>query len=449
MKSYPLQILASAMDGTLLNCQGGGETMVTNGVSTDTRSIAKGSLFFALRGENFDAHDFLAKADAATAFVVQDAAKVPAGQPVILVDDTLSALQRLARWYLAELDIPVIAITGSNGKTSTKDFARSVLSQKFRTHATLGNFNNHIGLPLTVLALEPEHEVAILEMGMNHSGELAPLCEIAPPDISIITNIGSAHIENMGSIEAIAKEKGTVARVLTAEGTLVIPSDCSRRPETRGRVLLVGEGPIRAENSITDAEGSRFDLVIDDLGKIATSIPVTGGHMVSNALLAAGAGFALGLTLEEIARGLSTSSLTSGRLRRYDHAGISVIDDTYNANPESVSAALETLAALPGAGKKIAVLGMMAELGEHAEAAYERLGKSAAAKNLSLVVVGEPAETIATAARSAGGSVDYFTEVDAAASFLKHSTTAGDLILFKGSRAAAMERVMQTAFPQT
>ncbi|MEN8849052.1 MAG: UDP-N-acetylmuramoyl-tripeptide--D-alanyl-D-alanine ligase [Akkermansiaceae bacterium] len=448
MKHYPLQILASAMNGTLLNVQDEGETVVTSGVSTDTRSIAEGSLFFALRGENFDAHNFLDQAGSAAALVVQDENKVPSERAAILVDSTLTALQMLARWYLAELNIPVIAITGSNGKTSTKDFVRSVISQKFRAHATLGNFNNHIGLPLTVLALEPEHEVAILEMGMNHSGELAPLCEIAPPAVSIITNIGSAHIEHMGSIEAIAEEKGTVARALKPEGTLVIPSDCAHQPQTTGRTLFVGDGPVRAENIVTDTEGSRFDLVIDDLGRIATSIPVTGKHMVSNALLAAGAGFTMGLSLEEISKGLAETTLTSGRLRQYDHAGIAVIDDTYNANPESVIAALETLAALPGEGKKTAVLGMMAELGDHAEAAYERVGQLAAAKNLSLVVVGEPAETIATAARNAGGAVDFFPNVDAAASFLKTYSASGDLVLFKGSRAAAMERVMQTAFPQ-
>ncbi len=453
MKNYPLQTLATAMNGSLLNTQGGGGVVVTSGVSTDTRSIAEGSLFFALSGENFDAHNFLDQAGAAAALVVQDGEKVPSDRPAVLVDDTLAALQSLAQWYLAELNIPVIAITGSNGKTSTKDFTRSVLAQKFRAHATLGNFNNHIGLPLTVLALEPEHEVAILEMGMNHSGELAPLCEIAPPDVSIITNVGSAHIEHMGSVEAIAVEKGTVARALGSEGTLVIPSDCAYlddyRSNTKGAILAIGadDAAVRAENLITDTEGSRFDLVIADLGRISTSIPVTGKHMVSNALLAAGAGFKMGLSLEQIAAGLAETSLTSGRLRQYDYDGITVIDDTYNANPESVIAALETLAALPSEGGKTAVLGMMAELGEHADAAYERVGKIAAEKELALVVVGEPAEMIATTAHAAGGQVEFFPHVDAAASFLKTQSASGDLVLFKGSRAAAMERVMQIAFP--
>jgi UDP-N-acetylmuramoyl-tripeptide--D-alanyl-D-alanine ligase len=453
MTTYPLHILAQAMDGQLLPVQESGELMVTAGVSTDTRVIEEGSLFFALRGENFDAHDFLDQAGAAVALVIDVLEKAPAGRPAVVVKDVLSALQRLAQWYLTELDIPVIAITGSNGKTSTKDFTRSVLAQKYCVNATLGNFNNHIGLPLTVLATEKEHEIAILEMGMNHSGELAPLCKISPPDISIITNVGSAHIENMGSIAAIAEEKGMVARALQAEGVLLIPADCefveNYRRCTKGRIVIVGNGfgSIRAENLITDTEGSRFDLVIDDLGRIATSIPVTGKHMVSNALLAAGAGVTMGLTLEEIACGLSCTRLTSGRLRQYDHAGITIIDDTYNANPESVFAALETLAALPGEGGKLAVLGMMAELGDYAESSYQRVGRLAAEKNLPLVVVGEAAETIATSTREAGGRAEYFPTADAAASFLPQHCFPGDLVLFKGSRAAAMERVMQTAFP--
>jgi len=452
MKSYNLQTLATAMKGTLLQ-PGDGGLMITAGISTDTRTISEGALFFALKGENFDAHYFLDRADAAAALVVDQAEKVPLGRSAIVVDDVLSGLQRLARWYCQELGIPIVAITGSNGKTSTKDLTRSVLAQKFRVNATLGNFNNHIGLPLTVLATEEDHEIGIFEMGMNHSGELAPLCEIARPDLSIITNVGSAHIENMGSREAIAEEKGTVARALTEKGTLLIPADCEfieqYRERTLGKILIVGNGrgAIRAENLIIDGSGSRFELVIDGLGRISANIPVTGKHMVSNALLAAGAGFVMGLSLEEIAAGLSKAQLTSGRLRQFDYDGVQVIDDTYNANPESVSAALETLAALPGKGKRIAALGIMAELGTHAEDAYCRIGRLAAARNLNLVVIGEAAETIATAACDAGGEAHFFTDREEAAAFLKTETSSGDIVLFKGSRAAVMEEVMTTTFP--
>ena len=226
MKSYPLQKLAHAMSGSLL--QGGEDCVISAGVSTDTRRLSAGAMFFALKGENFDAHHFLAEAveAGAGALVLQDDSDLPEGIPVILVNDTLKALQALAKWYRGELGIPVVAITGSNGKTSTKDYTHSVLSQKFRVNSTLGNLNNHIGLPLTVLATAANDEVGVFEMGMNHSGELAPLCEIGRPDVSIITNVGTAHIEHLGSRKAIAIEKGNVARVLSEKGTLLLPSDC-------------------------------------------------------------------------------------------------------------------------------------------------------------------------------------------------------------------------------
>ena len=444
MKPFSLQQLADAMSGTLL--QGGGERVISAGVSTDTRSIPDGALFFALSGDNFDAHDFLAKAAeaGAGALVVHDATKVPEGIPAVLVPDTLVALQALAKWYRAELGIPVVAITGSNGKTSTKDLTRSVLSQKFKVNATLGNLNNHIGLPLTVLATQEDDEVGVFEMGMNHSGELAPLCDIGRPNISIITNVGTAHIEHLGSREAIALEKGTVARALDEDGTLLVPSDCDFvddfRASTPAKVVTIGEGSIRAENIKPREAGSHFELVIDDLGRIETSIAVAGQHMISNALLAAGAGALLGLTLEEISKGLMSAELTSGRLRRYECGDITVIDDTYNANPESVIAALQTLSSLPGKGGRVVVLGIMAELGDHAEEAYQRIGRIADDLGLQLVTVGEEAV--------AYGAKDHFKNHEEAATWLTGATGPGDTVLFKGSRMAAMEQVMKRAFPE-
>jgi|TARA_B110000914_G_scaffold32521_1_gene25332 UDP-N-acetylmuramoyl-tripeptide--D-alanyl-D-alanine ligase len=444
MKSYSLQQLATAMSGTLP--QGGGERVISAGVSTDTRSIAEGVLFFALKGENFDAHNFLPGAveAGAGAMVIQDATNLPDGIPAVLVNDTLDALQALAKWYRTELGIPVVAVTGSNGKTSTKDFIRSVLSQKFRVNATLGNLNNHIGLPLTVLATKEDDEVGIFEMGMNHPGELAPLCEIGRPNIGVITNVGTAHIEHLGSREAIALEKGTVARALNENGTLLVPSDCDFLDDfceaTSAKVIAVGEGSLRAENVMPAENGSTFDLVIDDLGRIATSISVPGNHMISNALLAAGVGAVLGLSLEEIATGLQNAKLTSGRLRQYQSGGVTVIDDTYNANPESVIAGLETLANLPGKGGRTAALGIMAELGDHASEAYGRIGRVARELNLQLVTIGEEA--------IAYGADHHFQNHEETVSWLSSNISSGELVLFKGSRMAAMERVMKHAFPE-
>ena len=444
MKSYPLQKLAHAMSGSLL--QGGEDCVISAGVSTDTRCLPAGAMFFALKGENFDAHHFLAEAveAGAGALVLQDDSDLPEGIPVILVNDTLKALQALAKWYRGELGIPVVAITGSNGKTSTKDYTHSVLSQKFRVNSTLGNLNNHIGLPLTVLATAADDEVGVFEMGMNHSGELAPLCEIGRPDVSIITNVGTAHIEHLGSRKAIAIEKGTVARVLSEKGTLLLPSDCAEaydfRASTPARVITVGDGEIRAENTVSGESGSVFDLTIDGLGTKRTSISIVGRHMISNALLAAGAGYVLGLSLDEISAGLTNAKLTSGRLRRYLSHGLTVIDDTYNANPESVIAALETLASLPGSGRRIAALGMMAELGEHAVEAYPRIGRIARDLGVTLITVGDDADKY--------GDDRHFRNHEEAATWLSNETSPGDIVLFKGSRMAAMDQVMKLTFPE-
>ena len=444
MKSYPLQKLAHAMSGSLL--QGGEDCVISAGVSTDTRCLPAGAMFFALKGENFDAHHFLAEAveAGAGALVLQDDSDLPEGIPVILVNDTLKALQALAKWYRGELGIPVVAITGSNGKTSTKDYTHSVLSQKFRVNSTLGNLNNHIGLPLTVLATAADDEVGVFEMGMNHSGELAPLCEIGRPDVSIITNVGTAHIEHLGSRKAIAIEKGTVARVLSEKGTLLLPSDCAEaydfRASTPARVITVGDGEIRAENTVSGESGSVFDLTIDGLGTKRTSISIVGRHMISNALLAAGAGYVLGLSLDEISAGLTNAKLTSGRLRRYLSHGLTVIDDTYNANPESVIAALETLASLPGSGRRIAALGMMAELGEHAVEAYPRIGRIARDLGVTLITIGDDADKY--------GDDHHFRNHEEAATWLSNETSPGDIVLFKGSRMAAMDQVMKLTFPE-
>lgn len=428
--------------------------VVVRKVFTDSRKPEPGGLFFALKGENFNG-DLYAEAalkGGATVAVVHawKGGEVPAGKAVIEVPDTLFALQRLAHWWRSQLDIPVVCITGSNGKTSTKDFTTAVLSQAFNVNATKGNLNNHIGLPLTVLATEKEHTAAVYEIGMNHSGELSPLCEIARPKYGIITNIGTAHIEFLGTREAIAEEKGTLARYLPEDGLLFTPAACDFneyfRARTRARLVPVGNGRgiVRAENIRPQADGTRFDLVIEGEETQGVFIPVLGKHMVTNALLAAAVGWRLGIPADKIALGLSSVKLTTGRLRRIQWEGITLLDDTYNANPESMEAAIETLAEMrvPEGSQRIIVLGKMGELGVHAEAAHARIGKLAAAKGLRLIAVGEGAEGIAEA-----GDAPHFPDIHSAADWLLGNSRAGDVILFKGSRTAAIEKVLQTAFP--
>lgn len=432
----------------------GSDSAAVEGVFTDTRSPLSGGLFFALRGENFNADSFAAVALEAGASVVVvgkwTGGEVTEGQAVIEVANTLFALQRLAHWWRSQLDIPVVCITGSNGKTSTKDFTNAVLSRKFNVNATKGNLNNHIGLPLTVLSTTKAHTAAIYEIGMNHGGELSPLCEIARPQFGIITNIGTAHIEFLGSREAIAEEKGTLARYLPDTGLLFTPAACDFneyfRARTHARMIPVGNGRglVRAENLRPQADGTHFTLVIEGEESAEVFLPVPGKHMITNALLAAAQGFHLGVPIAEIAAGLSSVTLTTGRMRRLDWAGIVLLDDTYNANPESMEAAIETLSEMPVAeeNKRIIVLGKMGELGVFSENEHLRIGKLAAEKGLTLIAVGNGAEGIAT-----GGSAPFFPDMAEAAKWLRENSCSGDVVLFKGSRTAAIEKVLQTAFP--
>lgn len=453
MKPTSAQQLADIFGVSIAAGEGG--AMISGGVSTDTRALPQGSAFFALRGENFNGDTFAMKAlesGASVAIVQHWEGEPPANTAVIVVPDTLLALQRLACWWRKQLDIPVVGITGSNGKTGTKDFTAAVLSKRFKVSATRGNLNNHIGVPLTVLSTTPEHTAAVWEMGMNHPGEIAPLCEIARPKYGIITNIGTAHIEFLKTREAIAEEKGMLARALPADGILFIPANCDfhdyLRQRTKAHMVSVGNGRglVRAENLRFEADGTSFSLVIEGESPVEVTLQVPGRHMVTNALLAAAAGWKLGISPAEIADALSNASLTGGRLGRYEYHGTTVIDDTYNANPESMAAAIETLADTPvlNGSRRIIVLGRMGELGAHASAAHLRTGALAAARHLTVIAVGEGAEGIAEGAKNA----PHFSDLDQAAQWLTREVKPGDVVLFKGSRAATVERVMHAAFPR-
>lgn len=432
----------------------GRESVSVRQVFTDTRKPIAGGFFVALKGINFDG-DLYAEAalrsGAAVALVSKwQGGEIGEGKAVICVPDTLLALQKLAHWWRSKLDIPVVCITGSNGKTSTKDFAKAVLSQQFLVSATQGNLNNHIGLPLSVLATEREHTAAIFEIGMNHSGELAPLCEIARPHFGIITSIGTAHIEFLGSREAIAEEKGALARCLSEDGLLITPADCDFndyfRSTLRGRHLMVDSpcSSVRAENISQHTEGTRFDLCIEGEGRQEVFLPVLGRHMLTNALLAVALGWRLGISIEKIAHGLSHSDISSGRLRRLVCDGITLLDDTYNANPESMAAAIETLAqiSVSADSQRILVLGKMGELGAHAAAAHLRIGQLAAKSGLLTIAVGQGAEGIAE-----GAGATHFSDFSSAAEWLLSRARHGDVVLFKGSRSASIEKVLQTAYP--
>src|SRR5437899_5375739 len=451
MNPLTLSQIAQFAEASLSSGDG---TVVINKVSTDSRTIKPGELFVALRGENFEGHDFIeagAKAGATGALVdLKWAGNVPNNFALLRATDTLQAYQTLAANYRRSLALKVLAITGSNGKTSTKDFAASVLARRFRVTKTEGNFNNHIGLPRTILEATSEDEVAVWEIGMNHPGEIATLSKIAAPDAAIITNIGVAHIEFMGSREAIAAEKGALAEVIETQGTVILNADDpfseGIAARTRAKVVFAGTtgGAVRAIEIRQSADGSEFTIV-EGAHRCRAQLPVVGSHMVQNALLAVGAGRAFGLSIEECAAGLSAAPLTKARLQIKEIGGVQFLDDSYNANPDSMKAALRTLVELDAEGQRIAVLGEMLELGDESERGHREVGETAAALKVDhLIAIGNVAATIAEAARRAGlQNSSTVASTAEAAELLGELAAPGDLILIKGSRLARTEQVIE------
>ena len=423
-------------------------------ISTDSRTIKRGELFVALHGENFNGHNFVesvAKTGAAGAIVdINWKGEIPANFAVIRVEDTLRAYQNLAANYRKSLSLKVLAITGSNGKTSTKDFAAAVLAHGFRVTKTQGNFNNHVGLPRTMLEATSQDEVAVWEIGMNHPGEVAMLAKLAAPDAAIITNIGAAHIEFMGSREAIAAEKGALAQAVPSDGTVILNADdpFSKRMAVgiRAKVVFAGttEGAVRASEITQSAAGTDF-TILEGAHRCRAQLPVPGLHMVQNALLAVAAGRVFGLSLEDCAAGLAAAPLTKARLQIKGIRGVQFIDDSYNANPESMKAALHTLVELDADGKRIAVLGEMRELGEESARGHREVGETAAELGVDqLIAIGDMAAVIAEAARNAGlQNISIARSTGEAAELLREIAVPGDLVLVKGSRSARTERVIE------
>ena len=431
-----------------------GSRAVTHGLTTDSRSVSEGCIFLALKGEKFDGNAFAAAASQQAAAVIVSSVQgdFHPSCSVLRVPDTLIALQQLALWWRARLEpLHVIGITGSSGKTSVKDMTRAVLSTRFSTTATQGNLNNHIGVPLSILSTESDMQAAVWEMGMNHAGELAPLCALTQPQIGIISHIGSAHIGLLGSRDAIAHEKCTLARALPPEGWMIYPAADDYADyiasQTKALPLPVGapDSLVRACDVQMTPQGSSFRLVIDGLGSVPVNLPVPGVHMVSNSLLAAAAGWKLGCSLEQIAAGLSSISLTKGRLACRQEHGFTIVDDTYNANPESMRAALRTVAELRGHTHHLAVLGKMGELGEAGLAAHAEVGWFAASQSYAaVIVVGEECPETLALCHAAAESIPALlvnTPAEAVAA-LRRLAAPGDAILFKGSRSAGVERVI-------
>jgi UDP-N-acetylmuramoyl-tripeptide--D-alanyl-D-alanine ligase len=451
--------VASAVGGAAVGgtVAGDGETAVTGAVTVDSRTVAPGDLFVALPGDRVDGHDFLAAAAGAGAIAALTT-RPDGALPCIVVDDTLAALGRLAAEVhrrLTAAGLRTVGITGSSGKTSTKDLLGQVLAASGRTVSPPGSYNNDIGLPLTVLSADADTRFLVLEMGSRGPGHIARLCRVARPQIGVVLNVGSAHLGEFGSPEGIAQAKGELVEALPEDGTAVVNADDPRvlgmAPRTRARVVTVGRGAdadVRATGvALDDAARARFTLAAAGEEHPVT-LQFVGEHQVANALSAAGAALAAGMHPGEVAAALSAAVPRSRwRMevaRRPD--GVTVVNDAYNANPESMRAALAALAGLPGT-RRIAVLGGMAELGPGAAAEHERLGRDAVAAGADLIVaVGADALGIATGARAAGltgeGSV-HVPDRAAARALLSEVLRPGDVVLVKASRSYGLEQLAE------
>ena len=429
---------------------------VTGTVTLDSRAVADGDLFVAVAGERADGHDFLDAAAAAGAVAALVTRPDPA-LACVVVDDPVAALGRLAAGVhgrLARAGLRTLAITGSSGKTSTKDLLGQVLAAAGPTVSPPGSYNNDIGLPLTVLSADTDTRFLVLEMGSRGPGHIARLCRVARPQVGVVLNVGSAHLGEFGSPEGIAQAKGELVEALPAEGTAVLNSDDPRvlgmAPRTRARVLRTGRGAdadVRAADvSLDDAARARFSLVVAGKRHPVT-LRVVGEHQVANALSAAGAALAAGMTAADVAAALSAAQPRSRWRMEVDRRadGVTIVNDAYNANPESMRAALAALAGLPGE-RRIAVLGGMAELGPEAAAEHERLGRDAVAAGVDLVVaVGADAVGIAegatAAGRRAGEESVHVPDRGAALALLSEALRPGDVVLVKASRSYGLERL--------
>lgn len=423
-------------------------------VCTDSRAVQAGDAFFALRGERFDGHDFLGEVAArgAVALVVQRGrvSQAPAQGILLPVDEPRAALGRLAARYRAGFHLPVVAVAGSNGKTTTKELIAALLGTRFHTLRSEASFNNDIGVPHTLLRLERAHEAAVVELGTNHPGELEPLARLAAPTVGVLTSLGREHLEFFGDLAGVEREEGMLAEVLTADGTLVLgtgePSASRLAARTAARVVrasLSGPADWTAEILVTGWSGSRFRVRApwdDWAGEYFLAVP--GRHNVANALVALATAAGLGVEPGAARDALARFQPPKQRLNLWQAGGVGVIDDTYNANADSMRAALQTLTDLPCTGRRVAVLGDMAELGPLAEAAHVEVGQFSASAADALFSLGRFAPLMQSAALRAGlARAEAYPEVGAALPAILDFVRPGDLVLVKASRSSRLEQV--------
>ncbi|NBR64053.1 MAG: UDP-N-acetylmuramoyl-tripeptide--D-alanyl-D-alanine ligase, partial [Verrucomicrobia bacterium] len=427
---------------------------VAFGVGIDSRTIKPGELFVAIRGPKHDGHDHVAGAAAkgALAAIVsrEDVGQVPAGFALLLVKDTQGALQQMARGYRRLLSVRVASVTGSSGKSSTKEMLAAVLGTLGPTYRTPGNLNNHFGVPLTLLGIGEQDRWAVVEIAMNAPGEIGPLAELAGPEAGLVTNIGWAHIEGMGSKEATAQEKGALYRALPPTGLAISNADDPLEKKTlegcRARVVRVGRKEkvdYRLASIATDGANTRFSLE-GPQGRAEVSLPLPGPHMAMNAAMAMAAGIELGVEPKAAADALQKVQLPSGRVRLEKRGQGWLLDDSYNANPDSLAAAVATLESLPGKGRAVALLGAMAELGSFSPMLHEDSGATVARSQTGLCfAVGVDSKFLIEAARKVrkGEWARWFANRDELLAAYRAEAKPDDRILVKGSRSQQMDLV--------
>ena len=445
------------------------------GYSIDSRTISSGELFFAVKGEKMDGHDFVGQAlekGAVAAVVAQERvslvrASVAPGVharggrawtpaptrsdlPLIAVEETLVALQVLAKAVRQLWARPLVAVTGSAGKTTTKDAIAHILSACFRVHKSEGNFNNHFGLPLMLLKLRPEHDIAVLELGMSHLGEITALAQIAQPDIGVVTNVAPVHLEFFSSIVEIARAKYELIESLSADGTAVLNADdeyvSQFGRDFKGKVITYGFAPgctVRAENLHSRAEqGSTFDIVVAG-ERVHATLPLVGSHNVHNVLAAVGVALEHGIKLPAAAAALAGLVPADKRGQVVRIGNITVINDCYNSNPKALAAMVDALAAMP-AKRRIVVAGEMLELGPQGEEMHRESGRNIAEKGIDVVIgVRGLAAQITDAAAEAGVNARFVATPEEAGEWLARETREGDVVLLKASRGVKLEKALE------
>lgn len=449
--NWMLSQVAAALGGRML-----GPDVLLNGVSTDTRAIPSGVLFIALRGDNFDAHDFLDQAleSGAAALLIADVSRLPAQASAVLVEDTRLALGRLAAAWRAEFSLPVIAVTGSNGKTTTKEMIAAILKAQFgdAVLATRGNLNNDIGLPLTLLGMDETQRAAVIEMGMNHPGEIAYLAPLGAPSVAMVTNAQRAHLEGMGDLDEVAREKGCIFSGLLPQGVAVINADDYYAAAWR---VMAGAHPVRTFGIDKAADvrgkvkqhGLETELQLSAAeGEATIRLRIPGRHNARNAVAAAAACLAAGLPLRAVVNGLESFIGVKGRLqRRAGEQGAEILDDTYNANPDSVRAGIDVLAAT--IGHKLLVLGDMGEIGEASGQYHDEIGGYAKSQGVDrLFAFGDAAQQ---AVRNFGEGARHFCNIEKLIAAVKKELTPDSTVLVKGSRFMKMERVVEAIVATT